>query len=109
MRIGTFVEQDGGYAGRLHTATLDIELALVPAEPTGNENAPDYRVLTGSGAGACEVGAGWKHVGEKSGAYVAVQLDDPAFARPLRANLFSTDGNQHVLVWSRPARRKPAA
>ena len=109
MRIGTFVEQNGGYSGRLQTATLDIELAFVPAEPTGSENAPDFRVLAGSTDRACEVGAGWKHVGAKAGDYVAVQIDDPALARPLRANLFHGDGNQHVLVWSRPARRKQAA
>lgn len=109
MRIGTFVEQDGGYAGRLHTATLDIELALVPVEPTDSENAPDYRVVTGSDDHTREVGAGWKHVGKKAGDFVIVQIDDPALSRPLRAHLFRTDGAQYVLVWSRPGRGKKDA
>lgn len=33
MRIGTFIAADGGFAGHLHTLTLDIDLALVPADP----------------------------------------------------------------------------
>lgn len=109
MRIGTFVEQSGGYAGRLHTATLDIELALVPAEPADHENAPDYRVVAGSDSQAREVGTGWKHVGKKAGDFVIVQIDDPALPLPLRAHLFRADGEQHELVWSRPARGKKAS
>lgn len=109
MRIGTFVEQDGGYAGRLHTASLDIELMLVPAETAESENAPDYRVVAGTDHQAHEVGAGWKHTGKKAGDFVIVQIDDPAFARPMRAHLFRTDGDQHVLVWSRRGGGKTAA
>ena len=39
MRIGTFIAADGGYAGHLHTLTLDIDLVLVPADPSDSENA----------------------------------------------------------------------
>jgi uncharacterized protein (DUF736 family) len=106
MRIGTFVAADGGFAGHLHTLTLDIDLVLVPAEPSDSENAPDYRVIAGSEAEAREVGAGWKHVSEKAGDYVAIQIDDPMFIQPLRANLFQGDNNGHVLVWSRPTKRE---
>ncbi|MBN8500179.1 MAG: DUF736 domain-containing protein [Sphingomonadales bacterium] len=108
MRIGTFVAADGGFAGHLHTLTLDIELVLVPAESSDNESAPDYRVIAGSDEEAREVGAGWKQVGEKAGDYVSLQIDDPSFVQPLRANLFKDDGNRHVLVWSRPSRREKA-
>ena len=54
-----------------------------------------------------EIGAGWKRTGEKAGPFVAVQLDDPALATPIRANLFQLAGQpmQHVLVWNRPAKR----
>lgn len=109
MRIGTFTAADGGFAGHLKTLTLDIELALVPAESSDSENAPDFRVIAGSDDRAREVGAGWKHVGEKAGDYVTIQLDDPLFIQPLRANLFQGDGNSHVLVWSRPAKREAAS
>ncbi|PKP89073.1 MAG: DUF736 domain-containing protein, partial [Alphaproteobacteria bacterium HGW-Alphaproteobacteria-15] len=34
--------------------------------------------------------------------------DDPSFVQPLRANLFQGDGNERVLVWSRPSRREKA-
>ncbi|MDO7837422.1 DUF736 domain-containing protein [Sphingobium sp. HBC34] len=108
MRIGTFTAANGGFSGHLHTLTLDIKLALVPAENSDSENAPDFRVTAGSGDQAREVGAGWKHVGEKAGDYVAIQIDDPMFVQPLRANLFQGDGNSHVLVWSRPTRREAA-
>lgn len=108
MRIGTFIAADGGFTGHLHTLTLDIDLVLVPAEASDSENAPDYRVIAGSDDEAREVGAGWKHVGEKAGNYVSIQIDDPSFVQPLRANLFKGDGNAHVLVWSRPSRREKA-
>ncbi len=108
MRIGTFTAADGGYAGQLKTLPLDIDLILVPAENSDSENAPDFRVIAGSDDQAREVGAGWKHVGEKAGDYVAIQIDDPMFVQPLRANLFQGDGNSHVLVWSRPTKRDAA-
>lgn len=106
MRIGTFVAADGGFAGHLHTLTLDIDLVLVPTEPSDSENSPDYRVIAGSEDEAREVGVGWKHVGEKAGDFVTIQIDDPTFVQPLRANLFQGDDNGHVLVWSRPTRRE---
>lgn len=106
MRIGTFTAAEGGFSGHLHTLTLDIEIALVSAENPGSENAPDYRVIAGSGDRQREVGAGWKHVGEKAGDYVAIQIDDPTFIQPLRADLFQGDAGSHVLVWSRPAKRE---
>ena len=108
MKIGTFVAADGGYTGHLHTLTLDIDLTLVPADPSDSENAPDYRVMAGERDEAREVGAAWKHVGEKAGDYLLLQIDDPAFIQPLRANLFQDDSNAHVLVWSRPSRREKA-
>ena len=108
MRIGTFTAADGGFAGHITTLTLDIDLVLVPAEASDSENAPDFRVIVGEEDEAREVGAGWKHVGEKAGDYVTVQIDDPAFIQPLRANLFKGEGNAHVLVWSRPSRREKA-
>lgn len=106
MRIGTFIAADGGFAGHLHTLTLDIDIVLVPADVSDNENAPDFRVIAGEGDEAREVGAGWKHVGDKAGDYVAIQIDDPVFTQPLRANLFHGENNCHVLVWSRASRRE---
>ncbi|MBL0923447.1 MAG: DUF736 domain-containing protein [Sphingomonadaceae bacterium] len=107
-QIGQFSATEDGFAGRLRTVTLDVTLTLVPAEPSDTENAPDYRVMMGDEGDQIEVGAGWKRVGEKAGAYVAVQIDDPAFAYPLRANLFQADARSHVLLWNRPAKRDKA-
>ena len=106
MRIGLFIASDGGFAGHLTTLTLDIDLVLLPVENRDSDNAPDFRVIAGSDDEAREVGAGWKHVGEKAGDYVAIQIDDPMFVQPLRANLFSGENNGHVLVWSRPSKRE---
>ena len=108
MKIGYFVTADGGFAGHITTLTLDIGVILLATEPSDSENAPDYRVIAGEDDEAREIGAAWKHVGEKAGAYVAIQIDDPVFVQPLRANLFQGDGNEHVLVWSRPSRREKA-
>jgi uncharacterized protein (DUF736 family) len=108
MRIGTFRAADGGYSGQLRTLSLSIEISLVPADPSDSDNAPDYRVVAGEDEDAREIGAGWKHLGEKAGDYVSVQIDDPSFVQPLRANLFKGDDNGHVLVWSRPSRREKA-
>jgi uncharacterized protein (DUF736 family) len=108
MRIGTFTAADSGFAGHLHTLALGLKLTLVPAENSDSENAPDFRVIAGSHDEAREVGAGWKHVGEKAGDYVAIQIDDPTFAQPLRANLFQGDAGSHVLIWSRTTKREAA-
>lgn len=104
--IGTFTATADGFEGRLQTLTVDSKLTLVPAEPGEAGNAPDYRIIAGIGDSSFEVGAGWKRVGDKAGAYVAVLIDDPALAQPLRANLFQSDQRTHVLMWSRPSRRE---
>ena len=109
MKIGLFIAADGGFAGHLTTLTLDIDLVLLPVEVSENDNAPDFRVIAGSDDEAREVGAGWKHVGERAGDYVAIQIDDPMFVQPLRANLFQGENNGHVLVWSRLSKREPVS
>lgn len=105
--IGIFTATPEGFEGHLRTLTLYIPLAIVATESSDAEKAPDYRVMAGEGDTAYEVGAGWKHIGERAGAFVALVIDDPAFVVPLRANLFAGDAGTHVLTWSRPARRKP--
>ncbi len=108
MKIGLFVTADDGFAGHITTLTLDIGVVLLAAEPSENENAPDYRVIAGEDGEAREIGAAWKRTGEKAGDYLALQIDDPMFVQPLRANLFKGDGNGHVLIWSRPSRHDKA-
>lgn len=104
--IGTFTTTRDGFSGRLQTLTIDRVLTLVPSEHADAENAPDYRILAGDGEDLFEVGAGWKRTGDKAGAYVAVLIDDPALAQPLRANLFRSEQGEHVLMWSRGPRRE---
>lgn len=105
MRIGYFVKGEGGYTGHLHTLSLNIDLVLTEVEERASETAPDYRVIAGSDDEAREIGAGWKRVGEKAGDYVAIQIDDPMFLQPLRANIFKDQDGHHHLVWSRPSSR----
>lgn len=107
--IGTFTATSNGFEGHIQTLTLGAMLTIVDAEPGDAENAPDYRVMTSEDGETYEVGAGWKRVGEKAGAYVALLIDDPAFTQPLRANLFQADSGNHVLMWSRPSRREAAS
>ena len=93
-QIGTFNRTKTGISGRIRTLALDAELILVPVDKRDAENAPDYRIHLGDVDGSevgPEVGAGWKRTGEKAGEYVSLQLDDPTFAQPIRANLFQAD------------------
>lgn len=105
--IGQFSRTTSGYAGRVKTLALDVELVLVRAEQSDAENAPDYRVHLGTDDDGPEVGAGWKRTGEKAGEYVSLQLDSPTFSQPIRANLFQSadDKSAWGLHWNRPPRR----
>ena len=105
-QIGSFRRTKSGYSGRIHALTLDAELVLLPAENTDAENAPDYRIHLGDERGP-EIGAGWKRTGEKAGEYVSLQLDDPTFTQPIRANLFQSGEDKSVwsLLWNRPPKR----
>ncbi|GBQ88530.1 DUF736 domain-containing protein [Asaia krungthepensis] len=111
-QIGTFTHDDDGivFVGHLTTLMLAQDILIVAAEPSDAENAPQYRVhiVDGeTGEPGAEIGAGWKRTGEKAGEYVAVLLDDPSFAQPIRANLFRDDdaGTHWSLHWNRPAKR----
>ena len=105
-QIGQFSRTKTGYSGQLRALSLDLSLILVPANASDTENAPDYRIHLDDEDGP-DVGAGWKRTGEKAGEYVAVLLDDPTFAQPIRANLFQSldDKSAWGLYWSRPQKR----
>ncbi|WP_374575977.1 DUF736 domain-containing protein [Phenylobacterium sp.] len=104
-QIGLFIRSADGFRGRVQTLTLAADLTLVALENGDGGRVPAYRIHLGDADGP-EVGAAWRRTGEKAGAYLAVQLDDPALARPIRANLFPADADavQFRLVWSRPTR-----
>lgn len=108
--IGQFTRDDGGFIGHLDTLLLNQDVIIIPAEPSEVEHAPDFRVHVFDGMNnepGAEIGAGWKHTGEKAGEYVALLLDDPSFARPIRANLFQSvdDASTWNLHWNRPPKR----
>lgn len=105
--IGQFSRTKSGYAGRVRTLSIDAELVLILAEHSDAENAPDYRVHLGPDEVGPEVGAAWKRTGEKAGDYVSLQIDDPTFGHPIRANLFQSadDKSAWGLNWNRPPKR----
>lgn len=111
-QIGTFTHDDDGigFVGHLTTLMLAQDILIVPAEPSDAENSPQYRVhiVDGeTGEAGAEIGAGWKRTGEKAGEYVSLQLDDPTFEHPIRANLFQSadDKSAWGLHWNRPPKR----
>lgn len=108
MQIGTFTRTATGYDGRITTATLDIAVSLVPAEPGDTDKAPDWRIHLGADGEGPEIGAGWNESGERAGDYVSLRLDDPTFAQPIRAALFriGDDGDSWALRWNRPQPRR---
>jgi uncharacterized protein (DUF736 family) len=105
-QIGQFIRDKSGFTGRIRTLTFTHDLSFVPAESTGAENAPDYRVHISDEDGP-EIGAGWKRTGEKAGEYVSLVIDDPTLPQPIRANLFQSgdDKSAWVLSWNRPLKR----
>lgn len=103
VHIGHFIRNGDGYLGRLRTLTLDVEIAIVPAEHSDSDDAPDYRIHRGSNDEGPDIGAAWKRTGEKAGDYVSVLIDDPSLAQPINANLFQSarDGAGFNLTWNR--------
>ena len=109
-QIGEFTREETGFIGNLLTLLLVQDIIIVPTEPSDAENAPDYRVHVfdaTSNETTAEIGAGWKRTGEKAGDYVSLQIDDPAFGHPIRANLFQSadDKSAWALNWNRPPKR----
>lgn len=105
-QIGEFTREKKGFLGRIHTLRLNLNIAIVPAEASETDNAPDFRVHLGDEDGP-EIGAGWKRSSDKAGEFVSIQLDDPTFVQPIRANLFQNgdDKASWSLHWSRPRDR----
>jgi uncharacterized protein (DUF736 family) len=102
-QIGTFTRNEDGFFGNISTLMVDVKLAILPADKSDAENAPDHRVF----CEGMEVGAAWDRTGEKAGAYLSVAIDDPSFTQPIRANLFQSDADKDAwnLHWSRPSKR----
>lgn len=102
-QIGTFTRNNDGFFGNVSTLTLNAKLAILPAEKSDAEKAPDHRVF----CEGMEVGAAWDRTGEKAGAYLSVSIDDPSFTQPIRADLFQSDAEKSIwaLHWSRQSKR----
>lgn len=98
-QIGTFTAKDGKYTGTIRTMTINVKAQLVPNKSKANDSAPDYRLY----AGGAELGAAWRQeskTGDKP--YLAMKLDDPSFAAPIRAAFFENpEDGTGVMVWSR--------
>jgi uncharacterized protein (DUF736 family) len=106
-QIGSFRRTSDGYEGRLHSLNLDMTLCLFAAPSSDTEHAPDWRIHRSDCDNGPEVGAGWNRTGEKAGAYIALLIDCPSLAQPIRANLFRSGADEDAwhLMWSRPSRR----
>ncbi len=102
-QIGTFTRKDGAYTGTIRTMTIDVKAQLVPNKDKSADGAPDFRLY----AGGAELGAAWRQESKDGETpYLAVKLDDPSFAQPMRAAFFENEKEATgVLVWNRP---KPA-
>lgn len=98
-QIGAFTEKDGKYTGTIRTMTINVKAQLVPNTKKESDGAPDYRLY----AGGAELGAAWRHESKDGETpYLAVKLDDPSFATPIRAAFFeNTEERTGVMVWNR--------
>lgn len=106
-KIGTFTRNDDGFFGNVRTLSLDVKLAILPAEKSDAESAPDHRIF----CEGLEVGAAWNRTGEKAGRWLSVAIDDPSFMQPLRARLFEADAEKGTwtLHWDRLSKRDERA
>lgn len=98
-QIGTFTHKDGSYTGTIRTMTINVKAQLVPNKNKVSDDAPDFRLY----AGGAELGAAWRQESKDSETpYLAVKLDDPSFASPMRAAFFEneTEGTG-IMVWNR--------
>jgi uncharacterized protein (DUF736 family) len=97
-QIGTFTLKDDVWTGTIRTLTLNVRARLVPNKDK-TKGAPDYRLF----AGGAELGAAWRQESKDGETpYLAVSLDDPGFAGPVRAAFFeNAQEGTGVLVWTR--------
>ena len=100
--IGNFTkEENGAFKGNIETLTLNVpRVSFEPLTKRGDKT-PDYRIF----AGLTEIGAAWKHSGEK-GEHLSARIDDPNFAAPITCRLTKT-GAEHgySLIWERDRKR----
>ena len=96
--IGTFRQKDGKWTGTIRTMTINVKAQMVPVTDKA-EAGPDYRIF----AGGAELGAAWRHESKDGETpYLAVKLDDPSFAGPMRAAFFENEKDgTGVMVWNR--------
>ena len=98
-QIGAFTMKDGTWTGTIRTMTINVKAQLVPNKEKAN-GAPDFRLY----AGGAELGAAWQQDSmDGETPFLAVKLDDPSFAQPMRAAFFeNAKEGTGVLVWNRP-------
>ena len=96
-----------GYAGRVRLFGIDEAIVLVATEPGDAENAPAWRIPLDDADGP-DIGGAWKHVGERAGDYIALEIDSPLFPALFRPALFQADdeGRTFRLAWKRPKPRE---
>ena len=97
--IGTFSAVKDGYAGRIRTLMLKVQVRIIANDRKVTDGAPDFRISLGT----TEIGAAWRKTKQGSEqTYLRVRLDDPAWPRPIWGVLLeATDDGVVRLVWSR--------
>ncbi|XQZ98219.1 DUF736 domain-containing protein [Komagataeibacter rhaeticus] len=101
--IGSFKKVGEGFEGEIITLALQARNVRLVAEINrANDNAPNYRVYLGR----VELGAAWTRRSNEGRTYLSLKLDDPSFAAPIFANLFTDEeGEGYTLIWTRPRSR----
>ena len=101
--IGAFTRgKDGGWQGTIRTFSHTLKARFVPNDDRRSEAAPDFHIVTAQ----CDLGAAWVRRKADQTEYLSVQLDDPAFTKPISAALFySADKAEANLIWRRDESR----
>jgi uncharacterized protein (DUF736 family) len=88
------------YSGKLITLTVQMDNILLRRCEKSSKREPDYRVIADTLIGPVAFGAAWKR-SERGQEFLAVTLDDPAFAKLIEATMFLDQDDTATLVWNR--------
>jgi uncharacterized protein (DUF736 family) len=96
-KIGSFVRDESGFVGSIITLSVQARDVRIAEQKSPKPGEPSHLVFVGSAI----LGAATASNSSQAGVELEMELDDPSFAAPIKADLRSADGNRFDLIWRR--------